>query len=115
MKDKTLSTVSFVILIFYFITKNLIFFYIGFGLLLIYNFIPFLDRFISGIWLGFSKILGKINSKVILSIIWFFILTPLALLRRIGSNPLQLNKSEMGSYWVDIEKKFTKKDIERNW
>ncbi len=45
------------------------------------------------IWLGFSTILGLIVSKILLMLIFFLVITPLGILKRMcGSEPLQLKK-----------------------
>ena len=44
-------------------------------------------------WLGFSRILGAVMSKIILSLVFFCVLTPIALLRRLlGHDPMLLTK-----------------------
>ena len=42
------------------------------------------------IWFGFSHILGSIVSKIILSLVFFLIVTPIGLVRRIsGADPMR--------------------------
>lgn len=49
-------------------------------------------------WLGFSNVLGTIMSKIILSLVFFVVLTPIALLRRIlGHDPMALKKWKNGT------------------
>ncbi len=43
------------------------------------------------VWFGLSHLLGDISTKLILTILFFLILTPIGLIRRLsGSDPLQL-------------------------
>ncbi|QJB57276.1 SxtJ family membrane protein [Pseudodesulfovibrio sp. zrk46] len=68
------------------------------------------------VWLGFSHLLGTVMSKVILTLVFFVILTPLALLRRIlGHDPMQLNKWKKGrnSVFFSRDHSFTPEEIER--
>jgi hypothetical protein len=54
---------------------------------------PAIFRPVAIIWLGFSTLLGLIVSKILLSLIFFLVITPLGILKRIcGSEPLQLKK-----------------------
>ncbi|WP_319468033.1 SxtJ family membrane protein [uncultured Pseudodesulfovibrio sp.] len=68
------------------------------------------------IWLGFSHLLGTVMSKIILSIIFFAVVTPLALVRRtFGHDPMQLKKWKNGSESVfeSRDHTFTPEEIER--
>jgi len=50
------------------------------------------------IWFGFSHILGTVMSKVILSLTFFLVLTPMGLLRKIsGKDPMRINTWKNGS------------------
>jgi multisubunit Na+/H+ antiporter MnhG subunit len=50
-------------------------------------------RPVAKIWLGFSHVLGTIISKFLLSILFFVLVTPVGLIRRIrGADSLQLKK-----------------------
>ena len=50
---------------------------------------PPLLKYPSGAWWRFSRVLGYVNARVLLSIIFFLILTPLGLLWRLtGKDPL---------------------------
>ncbi len=76
---------------------------------------PLLYRPAAKIWLGLSHILGTIMSKIILTIIFFLLVLPVGLLRRmIGKDTLQLKKwrKETSSVFKIRDYKFTSKDIE---
>lgn len=71
---------------------------------------------VAKLWLGFSHLLGTVMSKVILSIIFFVVLTPLAILRRIfGHDPMQLKqwKKDKSSVFDARDHTFTPEEIER--
>jgi p-aminobenzoyl-glutamate transporter AbgT len=54
-------------------------------------------RPLAGLWFGFSHVLGTFMSKVILTVIFFVIVTPIGLLRRVmGADSLQLKKFKQG-------------------
>jgi hypothetical protein len=54
---------------------------------------PAIFRHIAVVWLGFSTILGSIASKVLLTLVFFLLITPIGIIkRRCGSEPLHLKK-----------------------
>ncbi|MEM7037002.1 MAG: SxtJ family membrane protein [Bacteroidota bacterium] len=89
----------------------------GLGLSVVGLAIPILAKWIHEGWMGFAKVLGFINSHILLSLIFFLILTPLALARKLFTkkDPLQLKKQDEGSYFVVREHEFTAEDLEHPW
>lgn len=66
-------------------------------------------------WFKLAQGLGYINSRILLSVIFFVFLTPLALLSRLKkSDSLQLKKSD-GSYFTTRNHAYEKKDLEKMW
>lgn len=54
-------------------------------------------------WLGIAFVLGNIMSRVIISLIYFLLFTPMRVLGNlIGRDKLQLKKRKTDSYWLDI-------------
>ncbi len=67
-------------------------------------------------WLGFSHLLGTVMSKVILTMVFFVVLTPIALLRKVlGHDPMQLKqwKKNTDSVFEVRNHTFTPEEIER--
>jgi hypothetical protein len=67
------------------------------------------------VWLGFSDAMGAVMSKVLLSIVYFLVVTPIALLRRIsGKDSLKLRvfKASQESVMVKRDHLFTAQDME---
>ncbi|AMK12833.1 MAG: SxtJ family membrane protein [Pseudodesulfovibrio sp.] len=67
-------------------------------------------------WLGLSNALGTVMSKVVLSVVFFLVLTPLALLRRVlGHDPMKLKqwKQSSASVFEVRDHTFTPEEIER--
>jgi len=55
-------------------------------------------------WFALSLFLGKVVSPIILSIIFFILIVPVALITRLfGRDALLLKKRRVSSYWVDKE------------
>lgn len=68
----------------------------------------------SKLWFGLSGLLGAVMSKVILSVIYFVVLTPVGLLRRaLGKDTLRLRdfKKGAGSVFVTRSGPFTPADL----
>ena len=60
------------------------------------------------LWFGFSEVLGGIISKILLSLIFFIVLTPMGLLRqKLGSDAMQLKNWKQGDESVFLEKNKT--------
>lgn len=86
------------------------------GLLLINMTFPRLYSLPAKAWLGFSRLLGTVMSKVILTLIFFLIQTPIALLRRaLGHDPMQLKKwkNDDKSVFETRDHTFQAEEIER--
>ena len=60
---------------------------------------------IYGLWLGFSVILGYFISRALLTIIFFIVLTPTALIMRlVGKDPMERKwDPAVKSYWIKRE------------
>lgn len=68
-------------------------------------------------WMKLAQILGTINSKILLTIIFFLFLTPLSFLYRLlNKDTLQLKKdSSKTSYFITRNHTYTKADLEKMW
>jgi hypothetical protein len=78
--------------------------------------IPQIWRPLAVIWFGLSHVLGTVVSKVILTIIFFVVVTPIGVWRRLaGSDSLKLKafKGGSGSVMNERNHRFTGADLER--
>lgn len=65
-------------------------------------------------WLKFSELLGAVMSRVVMTLIFFFFLTPIALLYRLFNRAAAdhfLKKRD--TYWRAAEERFTKESFEK--
>lgn len=106
------------LLLIYFIFKIkvllLIAFLIGFAGL----FIKPIANLIHKAWYKFAEILGFVNSKILLSIVFFIFLVPIAFVSRIftKNKAMQFRKKEDGqSYYKDRDHNYNKSDFENMW
>jgi len=71
------------------------------------------------VWMKLTIPLGWVMTRAILSILFFLVITPIGLVRRIfGKNPLDLkfNREDTNSYWIPKRKvDFEKKDYENQF
>jgi hypothetical protein len=68
------------------------------------------------VWLGLSNLLGEIVPKVLLSIVFFLVVTPIGILRRlIGKDALKLRvfKGSQDSVMLERNHTFISQDLER--
>ncbi len=73
---------------------------------------------ISWAWLKLGELISLVMGKVILTIIFYVFLFPVALLARVfskGKDSLQLNKSSSDSYYFTRNHKYVPKDLENVW
>lgn len=67
------------------------------------------------LWFGLSHVMGAVMSKVLLSVVFFLVVTPMGLLRKaMGKDPMQTRafKKDTGSVFKTRDHLFTGKDIE---
>ena len=68
------------------------------------------------IWFGLSTLIGTVVSKVLLSILFFILVTPVGLIRKLlGSDPMKIGQWKMGNDSVFQERNFiySADDIEK--
>ena len=101
----------------------LLFFIFGWNWTLIVSFVvgltgifsTWLSMKITWLWFGLAKILGKIVNTILLTIVFYLFLTPLALLYRIfNRDPLLMRKS-YDSYFITRNITFDKASFEKPW
>lgn len=99
---ETIIVIACGMIVFYFVFKKDFLLFIALGVGLVGAFIPLLAKWIHVAWMGLAKVLGFISSHVLLGVIFFVMLTPLALVRKLFSkkDQLQLRKQD-GSYFAE--------------
>lgn len=69
-------------------------------------------------WMKMAEMMGGIMNKVMLSLIFFLFLVPIAILSRILSrskSSLLLKKPDTNTYFFDRKQRYTAKDFENTW
>lgn len=78
--------------------------------------VPQIYKPVAVIWLGFSDLLGAVVPKVLLGLVFFLVVTPLGVLRRLsGKDSLKLRvfKASQDSVMVERKHTFVGVDLER--
>jgi hypothetical protein len=114
---KTLIVLIAGLLVFYFIFKSTILLLVALSIALITITSDFLSEKIAWAWLKLANILGWINGKILLSIVYLFVLTPIALVYRIlGKNNLKLKKENSSdTYYITRNHEYAREDLKNIW
>lgn len=66
-------------------------------------------------WMKFAHALGWVNTRIILTIVYLLVFTPMALIFKvIGKDPMERKFEKVDSYWVKREvKAFRQEDYRR--
>ena len=117
-KEKSLETLLVLVgalIVIFWISSKKIYLLVALVLILIGIVSPFLSAKISWAWLKFAELIGSVMSKVILSVVFFVFLVPIALVYRLTKkNPLFLKRQDE-SYYIVRNKQYSPKDIENIW
>ncbi len=113
---ETLAVLALAALIFHLWLSHAWLLYLATALLILAIFPNPLATLITKGWLKFSELLGALMSRLIMSLIFFFFLTPLAFVYRIFNRAAAdhfLKKRD--SYWRVVEGSFSKESFEKPW
>src|SRR5688572_8771341 len=78
--------------------------------------IPPLAKAIAYVWIKFAVLLGYLNSRILLSIVFYLFLFPIALLSRLfNKDPMQLSPKKSGSYFSERNHEYNAEDFEHPW
>ncbi|MGD1848054.1 MAG: SxtJ family membrane protein [Salibacteraceae bacterium] len=94
---------------------NPILLYISMGVGIIGIFIPPLAKWVNWGWYKLAEGMGYVMSRVILSIVFFLFLTPIALLNRmVNKDKLGLRRKQ-DTYWKTRSHTFQSEDLDNPW
>lgn len=111
---ETLAVLALAALVFHLWLGHAWLLYLATALLVLTIFPNPLATLITKGWLKFSELLGAVMSRVVMTLIFFFFLTPVALLYRLFNRAAAdhfLKKRD--SYWRAAEGSFTKESFEK--
>lgn len=112
----TLAVFALISLMLALYTRHQSFVVVAVALLVVALFIKPLAGMVAGCWLEFSELLSSFSNKVILSLLFFIVLTPIAYIyRRFTKDPLGLDLNISGSCYKERNHIFLKEDLEKLW
>jgi hypothetical protein len=89
---------------------------IALGIGVVSIFIPAAAKGIEWVWFKIALGLGWVNSRILLSVIYFVFLLPIAWVSRLFTkDPLVLKKNKTGSLFTTRDHLYTGKDLENIW
>lgn len=91
------------------------FFYAAVGLGLVGLFVKPLALLIHRGWMKFAEVIGHVSSTVMLSVIFYVFLSPIAFLFRIFNKDVLLLKNTRDSTFQERNHVYVKEDIEKIW
>lgn len=98
------------------ITRNPVWTYAATAVLVVNMTVPVVFRPVGYLWFGLSGLLGAVVSKILLTVLFFALVTPVGLLRRmLGKDTLRLRqwKDGGGSVFVSRDHAYTAQDVEQ--
>lgn len=119
-REKNLETCLVIatgLLLFWFIYEVKVLLIIAFVIGIIGVFINPLAKWVNWFWYKLADVLGMIVPKILLTLVFFVFLFPVALIYRMfNKDTLQLQKrGASSSYWVERGHQFINKDLEQIW
>ena len=117
-KKNSSSTILVIVLGFtfiYILFDSIWLLYTAFGIGLLGVLSTKIGLLIEKLWFGLAKILGHIVPTVLMTVIFYLFLFPIALASRIFNKDPLLLSNEHSSYFKTINKRFLKEDFEKIW
>ncbi len=115
---ETIAALAFVSLVCALFFEVQALFYISLCLLAVGIFFKKVTAKIADVWLTAAHIIGAINTKILLAVIYFFVLVPIAYSYRLFHGDVmrikQKNKAAL-TYWSERNHTYKAKDFENLW
>ncbi len=122
MKDEeyktleTMAVLAFFCLVFGIAFDLSVLVYASACLLFIGLFVKVVAAAIARLWMRFAFALGVVNTKIILTLTFFLILTPIAVLYRWKHGDfLSIREKSTGTLWHERNHEYRAEDLEKQW
>jgi len=114
---ETLAVLAAASLLLFFIFKRPAFAVLATALLVLALAFRSAAAVVAGWWLKFSEVLGRFNTALLLGLVYFLVLTPMALLFRLLTGRAKYLKFDPAaqSYFRERNRVFTPADLEKPW
>jgi len=115
-KFKTILVIVIGMLCLYLIFKDRYYIYAALVIGILSLTIPIVSSGIVKAWLKLSEVLGWFNSRILLGLVFFIVLTPVAVFSKLfRKDPLQLKEKDVQSLFRIRDHEYTAGDIENPW
>lgn len=112
-KTQLVIVVGLLVLAAIFQNEKIVFASLAIGLISLI--IPPVGHWIVWGWFKLAEVLSRVMNPLILSLVYFLFITPIAILFRLfGNDPMRL-KDNKGSMYELREKTYTREDLEKPW
>lgn len=112
-KTQLVMVVGFLVIAAIFKNENIVFFALGVGLVSLI--IPPAGHWIVWGWYKLALLLSKVMNPLVLGLVYFVFISPIAILFRLfGNDPMRL-KDNKGSIYETRNHTYAKKDLENPW
>lgn len=112
---ETCLVISTAFLIFFLKTENMLFVYLAIGISAVGILIRPLARLIARGWFALGEMLGKISSTIILSIVYYLILFPVAAIYKLSNRKALHLKNPNTTLWHQREHQYDSEDLKNAW
>jgi ABC-type multidrug transport system fused ATPase/permease subunit len=104
------------LLVFYFVFDIKLLIVIALAVIILTVLSDFIAGKISWVWMKLAEVLGYINSKILLSVIFYVVLFPIAMIYRLLSkDTMTLKRTKLESMFVDRNKTYSAEDLKDLW
>ncbi len=114
---KTLNVLSLALLVFYLIFK--VPWLLGAAMILLLGNIleSRLTATLARYWMKFGSLLGRVNTQILLTVIFYVVLTPVAFLFRLMNRDEadHFRRNRRASYWDRVTRSYEKTDFHKLW
>lgn len=89
-------------------------FLITFLILIFVIIFPKIFKYLAVVWFGFSHLLGTVMTKILLTVVFYLIVAPVSMIRKIMNKDgmyLKKFKSTDKSYWIERDHEISAKDL----
>lgn len=109
-----LSIVIFILIVYFFTRwEGLLYFALGLGVLVLLS--KYLGGWVTYIWQSFLRLLGFINAHILLSVIFFLILFPIATLAKLFGKKSLSKKLQAASFYKERKHEYGSDDFVNMW
>lgn len=113
---ETLAVLALVSLIVALLFSLNLFLYLSVCFLIVGLFFKKTSSIITSYWMRFAAAFGVINSKILLSLVFFSFLLPIAVIYRlVKGDTLQIKRQTLTSYWKQPNRVYQPEDFEKQW